>query len=327
MIAELSSFVRNMPPVTRIMVVMSFFLLLAVRFGWLDINHLGMLWTDAVSGFQVYRPVLLFLVGSQRPLEAFFDLYSLYLFLSLLEKQTFYGNRANYIYYLLGGLWLPILAASPLLVLWTWVGSGLAVVRHSFEPITEDGFEAYFRNLMGYVPRTGGPVLYIDTFLAALLYTWLRQNKETTINFYFIPMQAANLPIAGMVAKLYFHGFGTFWRMLVGCCVAYGYLCVATRLYGPLYYFLFPEKLLARLAWEGRNQGRRVDSKFSSLTADFNDRTTIPAPAWFSRVVFKLWPDNLKLSRDTVHGLSREDEGSRPAARGRFLGNGFVLGS
>lgn len=323
MIAELSSFVRNMPPVTRIMVVMCFFLLLAVRFGWLDVDYLGMLWTDTVGSFQVYRPVLLFLTGSQQPLEAFFDLYSLYLFLSLLEQLTFYGNRANYIYYLLGGLWLPILATSPLLTLWTWLGLGST----SFSSPSLKPLAGLLLGLAGSALLSASSVMYIDTFLAALLYTWLRQNKNTTINFYFIPMRAANLPIAGMVAKLYFHGFGTFWRMLVGCCVAYGYLCVATRLYGPLYYYLFPDKLPARLAWESRNQGRRVDSKFSSLSVDFNDRTTIPAPAWFSRMVFKLWPDSVKLSREAPQGQAREGRVPKKAPEGRFLGNGFVLGT
>ncbi|ODQ78959.1 hypothetical protein BABINDRAFT_167513 [Babjeviella inositovora NRRL Y-12698] len=276
---EIVRFVHSIPPVTQFLVLSTFTISLLNILNIIPSIHFINYWPYTIYKAQLWRPFTTFFIASLQPLQTMMDLYSLYSFSSNLESEIFQGDmdhwNADYIWFIVAFNWLPIL------------------VVYQFSWFLKSPY-------------------LLTVLLSSLSYTWSRYNKTSVINFYFVPIRARNLPIAGMLAKFIINGTMSFMECLVGCAVGYGYSCISTKSAGPLYYWLFPLKLAGRVKWEER-QKRIAEKKRreaggkakkpiatilggatggnaigGSTLTEFNDRRILKAPLFFQVLVKKM---------------------------------------
>lgn len=119
-----------------------------------------------------------------------------------------------------------------------------------------------------------------SALLCALTYTWSISNRNEQVNFYFITMKAAILPVVALGFRLLLNGKQDFIEAAMGMFSGYVYNCLETRTLGPL------------MSLIKRNNPQQVANRVGTLNSLRNQNIEelyydgyLPAPSWFRKFI------------------------------------------
>lgn len=126
---DFKSFFLDIPPVTRTIVILTFFSTLFTGLGLFPISLFLLEWSQVIYKFQIWRLVLTFFHVGQLGLRFLIRMYFLFTYSQQLEVGTFFGRPANYAWFL-SFVSIFVLATSSLFTSYINSGAWLLAIIH-----------------------------------------------------------------------------------------------------------------------------------------------------------------------------------------------------
>lgn len=194
----------SIPPITRAITIILCLNTSAYLLQFVSSLDIMFQWKKTFLYLQLWRLFTASMILPPKAMEALLELYNIFTRSSQLEREHFFiTSKANpsidYAFYL------------------------------CFCLVTLGNIVALMVGLDGYASMTGG-------FTSCLVFTWAVDNANTQVLFYgIIPVLGKYYPIISLLMSLV---FGGFYVSLIGMGVAYLFLCLDTRSFGPIYGFI-----------------------------------------------------------------------------------------
>ncbi|KAH3673126.1 hypothetical protein WICMUC_003882 [Wickerhamomyces mucosus] len=108
--SDFNQFIAGIPKITRLFTVSTLTAAFLNVLNILPSYHLIYLWKPALKGYQVWRFFTGFIVTNPQPMQGLMDIYMLYSYSRGIEENKFYGDIADYAFYL--SIIMPLITLS-----------------------------------------------------------------------------------------------------------------------------------------------------------------------------------------------------------------------
>ncbi|KAG0667916.1 hypothetical protein C6P45_005239 [Maudiozyma exigua] len=194
----------SIPPVTRAITIILCLNTSVCLLHLVSYSYIMFQWKKTFLYLQLWRLATSSMILPPKAMEALLELYNLFTRSAQLEREHFFiTSKAN--------------------------------------PSIDYAFYLFFClvTLGNVVALTAGPTAYTTMtggFTSCLVFTWAVDNANTQVLFYgIIPVYGKYYPIISLLMAFV---FGGFYVSLIGMGVAYLFLCLDTRSFGPIYGFI-----------------------------------------------------------------------------------------